>query len=538
DNAPLFGGASFSHAQQYGPFDLVVGGMVFGDQGYIGPERVNPDSLAVDPLRTGICGGYDQRARVNVATRWRNRKVKGLSYGINGNFMRARSSSTFIWDNTDEGLFRPKPGTITETRSQHWYVDPYVNYRGPHGMRHILRGRYYDQINHNNNNQSNASQNYYGEYQVQKKANILGETTITAGLVLNVTNSQAVLYSGDPDHDGHNTARTTAGYLQLDKRFLQERLMVSGGVRYETFKVNQYQRGQPVYRAGATWRALKATYLRASYGQGFRFPTLGERYIRTELDQVRVLPNENLDAEFSVNVEGGIKQGFRIGGFSGYVDVVAFQQDIDHYVEFTFATWAPGTPGNPLGGVGFKSVNTGGARITGLETEVAGKGNIGPVELTLLMGYTHTKPISTTPDEVYAVTATANPQRLSYAFTSSDTTDHLLKYRMRDLFRADLGVKHKRVSGGVSVRYNSHMRNIDRAFLVLDVSGAMPTGVSRWMQDHTTGTWVVDARVGYQLTPQLKASIIASNISNEVYSIRPMSVEAPRSWQVQLTAEL
>jgi len=49
---------------------------------------------------------------------------------------------------------------------------------------------------------------------------------------------------------------------------------------------------------------------------------------------------------------------------------------------------------------------------------------------------------------------------------------------------------------------------------------------------------VVDARVGYQLTPQLKASIIASNISNEVYSIRPMSVEAPRSWQVQLTAEL
>ncbi|HRT53506.1 MAG TPA: hypothetical protein P5291_05455, partial [Flavobacteriales bacterium] len=64
------------------------------------------------------------------------------------------------------------------------------------------------------------------------------------------------------------------------------------------------------------------------------------------------------------------------------------------------------------------------------------------------------------------------------------------------------------------------------------------TGVSRWMQDHTTGTWVVDARVGYQLTPQLKASIIASNISNEVYSIRPMSVEAPRSWQVQLTAEL
>jgi len=536
DNAPLFGGASFSHAQQYGPFDLVVGGMVFGDQGYVGPERVNPDSLIADPLRTGISGGYDQRARVNVGTRWRNRKVKGLSYGINANFMRSRSSSTFIWDNTDDGLFRPKPGTITETRAQHYYVDPYINYRGPLGMRHVLRGRYYDQINDNNNNQSNASQNYYGEYQVQKKANLLGETTVTAGIVMNVTNSTAVLYSGDPDGDGHNRARSTAGYLQLDKRFLQERLMVSGGVRYETFKVNNYEKGQPVYRAGATWRVLRATYLRGSYGQGFRFPTLGERYIRTKLDAVSVLPNEQLEPEFSVNVEAGIKQGFRIGGFSGYVDAVVFRQDIDRYVEFTFAAWEPGTPQDPLGGLGFRSVNTGGARITGLELEVVGKGNIGAVEITALAGYTHTKPVSTTPHEVYATSLGDQP--LSYSSTSCDTTDYLLKYRMRDLIRADLSGKHKRISAGVSVRYNSHIRNIDKAFLDFDRLGVMRTGVNDWMRGHTTGDWIVDARIGYQLTAQLKASIIGNNLGNEVYSIRPMSIEAPRSWQVQLTAEL
>ncbi len=127
---------------------------------------------------------------------------------------------------------------------------------------------------------------------------------------------------------------------------------------------------------------------------------------------------------------------------------------------------------------------------------------------------------------------------VSYASSSYDTTDNILKYRVRSLFRADIGLKRKKFSGGVSVRYNSHVRNIDKAFVDFDNPFLLETGVTGWMKDHTTGDWIVDARLGYQLTPQVKAAFIGTNLGNEVYSIRPMAIEAPRSWQVQLSLDL
>lgn len=47
-----------------------------------------------------------------------------------------------------------------------------------------------------------------------------------------------------------NMALNTSAYLQVDKKFFKERLVLSGGVRYESFKVNDDQQSVPVYRAG------------------------------------------------------------------------------------------------------------------------------------------------------------------------------------------------------------------------------------------------------------------------------------------------
>jgi outer membrane receptor for ferric coprogen and ferric-rhodotorulic acid len=58
------------------------------------------------------------------------------------------------------------------------------------------------------------------------------------------------------------------------------------------------------------------------------------------------------------------------------------------------------------------------------------------------------------------------------------------------------------------------------------------------MRTHTTGDWITDVRVGYAITWQVKANFIVNNLSNEVYAIRPLSIEAPRSFQVQLALEL
>lgn len=541
DNNPVFSGANFSHARRFGKFDLVLGGNAFTDNGYIGPEPVAADSIAADPLRTGP-GGYDNRVRFNLGTRWRNGKVKGLSYGINANVMKSRSTSVFIWNDINDGLYRPKPGTITRTRGTQFYVDPFVEYLSNKGTRHSLRTRMHRQLFDNDNGQGNGNLSLHGEYQVQQRFNFFGETVATAGVLWRRVRSTAELYMGNSDGDGNNEALNTGAYLQLDKK-LFDRLAISAGLRYERFEVDDMEAAQPVFRAGATYQVLRATYLRASYGQGFRFPTIGERFISTSIGSLNVYPNPDLKPEKSWNMEGGVKQGFKLGGFTGYLDAVVFQQDFQQFVEFTFSQWGVPDPLNPLAnffGFGFKSVNTGGARVTGYEFELAGRGDLGAVEITTLMGYTSTLPISTTPDEVYAQPTTPNSQftASSYLSTSGDTTDHVLKFRIRQLFRLDLQAKYKRISLGGSVRYNSHVRNIDLAFIEIDRPEWLVTGVGEWMDTHRSGDTIVDARVGFDLSAQLRAAFIVNNLMNRMYSLRPLSIEAPRSFQVQLSLNM
>ncbi|HOY29004.1 MAG TPA: hypothetical protein PLR96_08520, partial [Flavobacteriales bacterium] len=170
----------------------------------------------------------------------------------------------------------------------------------------------------------------------------------------------------------------------------------------------------------------------------------------------------------------------------------------------------------------------------------AGKGSIGAVELSTLMGYTSTLPVSTTPSQVYAAPTTANSPfpPSTYLNTSFDTTDNVLKFRIQQLFRLDLQAKYKRVSLGGSVRYNSHVRNIDEAFISLDDSGLLSTGVREWMESHRTGDTIVDARAAVDITPQLRAAVIVNNLMNRSYSLRPLSIEAPRSVQVQLSLNM
>lgn len=539
DNNPMFGGANFSHAQQFGKFDLVLGGLAYSDNGFIGPEPQSPDSIAADPLRTGP-GGYENRVRFNVGTRWRNGKVKGLSYGINANAMKSRSTSVFIWNDIEDGLYRPKPGTVTRTKGAQYYVDPYVDYLSKRGTHHTLRTRFHRQEFDNDNDQSNSNSTYHAEYQVQQKVDLFGETVLTGGLVWRQVDSQAQLYSGSEDGSGLNSATNTAAYLQVDKKII-EKIMVSAGVRYEQFVVNNAEAGRPVFRAGANYQLFKATYLRASYGQGFRFPTIGERFISTNVGSLRVYPNADLLPEQSWNVEAGIKQGFKIGNFMGYVDAVAFQQEYKDYVEFTFGQWGqpPFTFDNLLG-LGFKSVNTGGARVTGYEFELMGRGDIGAVNLTALIGYTNTMPISTTPNQVYAqpTSSTSTFAPSTYANTSYDTTNNVLKFRIQQLFRLDLQAAYKRFFIGGSMRYNSHVQNIDLAFITLDDNGLLETGVHEWMIAHRSGDTIIDGRIGLTFPGGVRAAFIVNNLTNRSYSMRPLAIEAPRSFQFQLGLDI
>ena len=112
-------------------------------------------------------------------------------------------------------------------------------------------------------------------------------------------------------------------YTQLDKKW--NKLNLSFGSRYEHFQVtseekffidgdsiNKYISGKPVFRAGANYQVGKATYLRSSWGQGFRFPSMAEMFISTIYSGMEIFPNPELKPETGWSAEIGLKQGLKI----------------------------------------------------------------------------------------------------------------------------------------------------------------------------------------------------------------------------------
>jgi len=544
-------GLSFLHLEKFGQLDVTLAANLVGDDGHLGPQR---DSLGAfnDTYNPFTADRYsaNSRARINANLRYRSKKFVGLSFGLNTNWNTSNSLATLVWENADSALYSAYEGSATRTIQLLGTVDPYITYFTSGGQKHSLRTRWQSLDNNNDNNQGNFSDQYYGEYQYQhnwENAGISNFTT-TLGVVGMYTEARGELFTGG-NANGRNTAENYAAYLQVDKK-LFDRLNLSAGVRYEYFRINEESDNKPVFRAGANYQLGEATYIRTSYGQGFRFPSIAEKFIVTGVGSINIFANPSLIAETSDNAEIGIKQGFKIGNFMGYADVAVFQQNYENFIEFTFGQWRSIPPGTPISEYfdalsktfGFKSLNTGSARIRGAEFSIMGAGSIGKHEFQLLAGYTYTEPITRTPNYDYAVQDEASDidVSVSYLSTSSNTRNNILKYRLQHLVRGDIFWKYHALSAGVSARYNSYMQNIDKAFTDLEeieFANFQP-GLTKWRAEHTTGDYVFDLRVGYEIKGRHRLAIIVNNVLNREYAIRPLAVEEPRMSMLQYTLTL
>ena len=90
--------------------------------------------------------------------------------------------------------------------------------------------------------------------------------------------------------NGKSQRVNNALYSQFDKK-KYNRLNISFGARYEYFKlnsnekylidgdsINSFSAGRPVFRTGLNYRLAEATYIRSSWGQGYRFPSMAELF--------------------------------------------------------------------------------------------------------------------------------------------------------------------------------------------------------------------------------------------------------------------
>lgn len=536
-------GLQFLHSRRIGQFDLVVGGNFLADDGHLGPIITRDENGA--PIDTASSNfnpfdvnrfGAESRGRLNINTRYRSQKYPGLSMGVNANWLKGESLATLVWQDADSGLYQAYEGSATRTRQVMGTIDPFIEYFTPGGSSHRFRGRWQKLDNDNDNDQGNFSDVFFAQYLYQQNYERFGikKLTTTFGLMGQQTFGKSQLFKGD-NADGTNEATNYAAFMQVDKTF-NERLTLSTGIRYEYFEINGESDSRPVFRTGMNYQFGIASFIRASYGQGYRFPSIAEKFIQTAVGQLVIYPNQDLTPETSWNAEIGVKQGFKIGGFQGFADIAFFMQEYENFIEFTFGQWASPI-GNPLYGLGFRSLNTGSSQVTGVELTTIGTGKLGPVELNLLAGYTYTRPVSMSPDYAYADGNFGEEELpVTYLSTSYDTTNHVLKYRMQHTVRGDVETNVGQWMIGLSYRFNTPIRNIDKAFIeVDDLETSINWGLADWMEQRNNPVHILDLRLGFRVSEEQKIALIIWNLTNEEYAIRPLAVEAPRLTTLQYT---
>jgi len=128
------------------------------------------------------------------------------------------------------------------------------------------------------------------------------------------------------DVSGVDEIASAGAVFALAEATIAERLTISAGGRRDEFSNFD---GATTARVAAAYAIGKSTRLRASWGEGFRAPTLFE----LNFDQFGVIPNPGLKPERATGIDAGIDQ--RIGAVE--FSATWFRQRVAQQIDFDFA---------------------------------------------------------------------------------------------------------------------------------------------------------------------------------------------------------
>ena len=134
DDYPYIHGANFLHSRKIKNVDLVVGGLLNLDHGYIGAPIAN--EFVIDTI-TNFSDDQmsSEKARMNFSLRVHPKKFQKMVYGIGGNAMYNRTNMMLAWLNDTSGIYRAYTGGVILQEQTIFNVDPYISTYGSKGKR-------------------------------------------------------------------------------------------------------------------------------------------------------------------------------------------------------------------------------------------------------------------------------------------------------------------------------------------------------------------------------------------------------------------
>lgn len=501
NHLPIFMNTTYEHRQRFKKVDVVLGAHYRHDQSFRKDDETD-------------------RFRINGKIRHISEKIEGLTIGTAWNFVYEDGGQFFFQSGSDEASLLPSdPANLlnADVRTDYVYrrisLSPFINYFDKKDNKHSLKTRYYNNRSTNFGLESILTNHVYGEYTFSKDFKARG-ITLTTGAAGAFTKA-----SGNTFAEGDHTATNASIFAQVEKKFF-DKLTFSGGIRVEynqvddikplnklqflsLFKKNGFMKSavKPLVRLGANYEVIKGTYLRASFGQGFRVPTINEYFIETKRG-LNVVPNPDLIPEAGWNAEIGVKQGVKVGNWKGFFDFAGFYNAYIDLIDFEF--------GNTLA---IQAQNLDNASIAGLEVSALGQGELFTYPFQFLVGYSFINPILKDPSEA---------RKKLYP----DTYQYL-NYRSKHNFKIDVESTVKKITMGVSGFYISNMINIPATRGV--------NGIGQFRELNDKGYFTFDVRLKYNFTEKSNLAFIAKNVFNAQYMQRPGILEAPRNYTLQFS---
>ncbi|MGB0427543.1 MAG: TonB-dependent receptor [Flavobacteriales bacterium] len=487
-------------------------------------------------------------------------------YGLSATYIDNLRGETFLF-NGDQDPYRSYDLITYDLHAQEFAIRPFIEFGNDStDWTHNINGQYY-KVNYIDsvNNYSNL---YYGNYLAQRRGK---HYTFSTGFSGSFTDGQS-------EASNYKAKQYNAGaYAQLEYKW--KNLTTTLGARYEYNNENGREKAEPVKRLALNYALNETTFLKGSYGEAVRFPSLLELYFQRNSGEITFLPNPDLKAETGWTAELGILRTARIGSWHVSTELTGFLMRFDNMTELSFGVWGGDVDRrlNPLG-IGFKAVNIGKSEVSGIEVDVRASGDVGDVGLDVDFGYTFMNPIIGDKDYIYEsykdksgeIAADISDEPLTQAFieafvesigditymnTSSDPS--ILKYRHKFLLNLDLQAHYKRFHPSVNVRYNSFMKNVDNLFEsyvfnqeVSDVFSnvsAFSSETDLHVQDlqiknsrerHQNGDWFFDLRLAYDVSDEVRVMFAVENVFNREYQVRPGLLGAPRVFSLQANLKL
>ncbi|MBI3004202.1 MAG: TonB-dependent receptor, partial [Ignavibacteriales bacterium] len=344
---------------------------------------------------------------------------------LTGNVLSRSHGNYFWWKSLSEAT-RPAAsqlnGNVDSKRGNLSFAyKEFVSQDFFYSMKGMYFGNFWRDDSAGRVNNVSASHVFYAEGQGTYQTT--SWNTMTFGLAANYDQVNSNIFG---DHPGAGAAV----YFQDEVRSTEE-WKWSFGVRFDWQRVSVLPAASQLSpKIGLVYAPDKETTIRASFGRGFRYPSISELNtdISTGVSSLEILPNRNLREERSTSYEIGATQ---LLGDDVLLEMAVFQNDYRQLIEPSVKV----TENQDSVFIQFDNVTQ--ARIRGVEAGL--KVELFQKQVSGNINYTYT-----------------DPQDIS-----DPLRNETLKFRPRHLVYSSLQFHHDNVRASFDFRYISRVERID-----------------------------------------------------------------------------